>query len=129
MRGAMWCALGALALMACAEPSAPGPDRGNVGHYTLVSIGGKRLPQPTVFGVWYHAGSVELRADSTVVDVIMLGERERATTVDSVRGTWRVRGDSIAVSPQGWTAYAMQRERDVIRVRWEAVYEYRRDAK
>jgi hypothetical protein len=117
----------ALALVACSNPTVPDPiENGDVGHYDLVSIDGRRPPRPTSYGVYYWRGSIELFADSTFVDVIVLGNAERATTIDSVFGTWRAQGDSLRMTPAGWTPYSIRRQFETIRVQWDGAFVYRR---
>lgn len=112
-----------LAMVACAEPVAP---RATGEHYTLATIAGQRPPVKTGALV-YWSGSIELRPDSTFIDVIVMGTEAQPTIVDSVFGRYRVDADSIRMTPRDWTPYAIARAGDVVQVRWEAVYEYRRD--
>lgn len=106
-------------LSACADATAP---RGDVGHYALVSVGGYALPASSNLGP-YRGGSLELRADSTFVDVLIIGN-----VVDSVFGRYVVGADSIRMTPNDWTPYAVRRDGDEIRARWgEGIFLYRRD--
>jgi hypothetical protein len=51
-------------------------------------------------GVYYWSGTIELRADSSFVDVVTLGNAKTPTlAVDSIRGRWQVRGDSVSLTP------------------------------
>lgn len=109
-----------LLLASCASVTGP---RGDVGHYQLVSVNGLALPAPSAIGA-YRSGSLELRADSSFVDVIVIGG-----VVDSVFGRYVVGADSIRMTPSNWDHhYAVQRTGDEIRAAWgEGVFLYRRD--
>lgn len=108
-------------LAACAPLAEP---RGDVGHYSLATVAGQTLPAPSTLGITYQGGSLELRPDSTFVDVLILGG-----VVDSVFGRYVVGADSIRMAPTNWAyRYAVVREGDVIRAQWgEGVFLYRRD--
>lgn len=116
-----------LLLIACSSPTDPTTDRGDVGRFELLSIGGRRPPVASAVGVTYWGGSIEFRADSTFVDVITMGDASRATVVDSVFGRYVVEGDSVRMDPAGWTPYVVRRRLDVVTVVWaEGEYRYRR---
>jgi hypothetical protein len=97
--------------------------QGDVGHYALETVGGHALPASSILGA-YRGGSLELRADSTFVDVLILGN-----VVDSVFGRYVVNADSIRMMPSNWDhRYAVHRNGDVIRAQWgEGIFLYRRD--
>ncbi len=107
-------------VLACATEPRP---RGDVGHYRLVSVGGSVLPAPSTIGV-YRGGSLELRADSTFIDVLVIGN-----VVDSVVGRYVVGADSIRMTPTNWSQrYAVRRDGDEVRAVWgEGIFLYRRD--
>jgi hypothetical protein len=87
-------------------------------------VDGYSLPAPSWLGVDYRAGSLELRADSSFVDVLFIGG-----VVDSVVGRYVVDADSIRMTPTNWNhRYAVRRDGDEIRARWgEGIFLYRRD--
>lgn len=116
---------GLVCALACAAPMAPATL---TERYVLSDVGGAR-PPVAIGSFVYWGGSIELRADSTFVDVIVLGNSAHPTVVDSVRGTYRVDGDSVRCKPDGWVPYALWRdpERRRVRVRWETEYTYRRE--
>ncbi len=104
--------------LGCVDASAPSTAE----HYVLVSVAGHTLPASSVLGP-YRSGSLELRADSTFVDVLVI-----ANVVDSVFGRYVVGVDSIRMTPYDWTPYAVHRDGDVIRARWgEGIFLYRQD--
>jgi hypothetical protein len=109
-----------LLVSGCASVTEP---QGDVGHYTLETVSGHTLPASSVLGA-YRGGSLELRADSTFVDVLILGN-----VVDSVFGRYVVNADSIRMTPSNWDhRYAVHRAGDVIRAQWgEGIFLYRRD--
>lgn len=113
-------------LAGCSELTSPPTDRGDVGHYDLASVDGRSLPRPTSYGFYYWSGSIELRADFTFVDVIVMGDAKRATVVDSVFGTWRAVGDSLRMTPDDWTPYSIRRNLDQVSVRWDGAFIYQR---
>lgn len=78
------------------------PDSSGVaGHYTLRSIAGHPLPVSSNLGS-YKAGSIQLNQDSTFIDVIIIGN-----VVDSIFGQYKLRGDSVKMTPQDWTPYTL----------------------
>ena len=90
--------------VACGEAVAPAHPV--VGRYALRTIGGAALPVQVAglpSSYRYVAGSVELHADSTLVDVIRINN-----TVDSVFGTYTVSGETISVTSQGLGNYTLR---------------------
>lgn len=104
-------------IVACSSPVAPA-DRGDVGRFDLATIDGHRPPIQSTIGFVYWGGSIEFRADSTFVDVLRLGDATRATVVDSVFGRYRIDGDSIRMTPAGWTPYTVARQGDRLTAIW-----------
>lgn len=114
-----------LLALGCTSPTeAPAPG---VEHYTLMSIDNKRLPYPTEHGYYYWGGTIELHDDSTFIDVVTIGTKNRATVVDSVFGRYRVDADSIRMTPDDWKPYAIKRSGSTVTARWDGVFLYRRD--
>jgi hypothetical protein len=113
-----------LLLAACTEPQVAT----NAGHYALATIADQALPVPSNLGFSYYAGSLELRGDSSYVDVLVLGNG-KPTTIDSVVGRYIVDGDSIRFTPLNWNVkYSAVRRGNVLLVVWgEGVFRYRRD--
>lgn len=97
-----------------------------VGHYTLRTIGGRSLPIRSTIGAYYWGGSIELRSDSSFVDVLKLGDSQKATVVDSVFGRYVVDGDSIRMTPTNWDQrYVLHRFGRSVTVVWaEGLYIY-----
>lgn len=119
-------ALAVLAFMiGCGSIDGPSSE---VGHYELETVGGHRLPIPSSLGPVYWGGSLELRADSSFVDVLTLGDDQRPTVVDSVFGRYRLDGDSIRMTPTNWDQqYALSRQGSTVSALWaEGLFVYRR---
>lgn len=117
----------ALALAGCSASSELEPRADDAGWYELETIAGHRPPVGSSLGFYYWGGSLELRPDSTFVDVLILGTAERPTVIDSVLGAYRRDGDSLRMTPKSWAPYAVERRGDEISARWaEGVFVYRR---
>jgi hypothetical protein len=99
----------------------------NAGHYTLTTVNGQRLPVVGLLGLRYVGGSVELRNDSTFVDVLVMQTQGGAIVVDSMTGRYVV-SDSIRFTPTNYGKYAGYRDGARLSVSWaEGVFTYKRD--
>lgn len=113
------------AVVACAAFSEPPAPQPLAGRYVLRTIGGVALPVAVAGApsALYVAGSVELRADGSCVDVIQIN-----AVVDSVTGRYNVDGTVVSVTPEGWTPYVLRWDaRGTLTATWaEGNYVYQR---
>lgn len=109
-----------LVTLGCSAPSAPSTSH----TYVLRSVDGATLPAPGLFDFLIEAGTVELRENATYVDVLRIGG-----TLDSLRGTWRLEGDSVKFQPEraSMAPYAGALSAASLTVMWaEGVFRYTR---
>ena len=97
------------------------------GRYVLRTVGGTALPVQVAglpASYRYVAGSLELRADGTLVDVIRINN-----VVDSVLGTYTVSGEAVSVTSNGLGSYTLRWDtRGALHANWaEGEYIYKRD--
>lgn len=112
-------ALAILMLASCSPTSITGPASLS-GRYILTRIGGHTLPVAAPYGFAYQAGSLELHADGTYIDVIQI-----SGVVDSLFGTYVASSDSVRFTPNGYVPYAAFWDtRGALLVRWNDVYTY-----